>query len=59
MEDKKWYKSKTLWMNGIAAVAIVYQMVTGSQFASAEEQAGIIVVINLVLRLITKSGLTA
>lgn len=58
MEDKKWYRSKTMWVNGLAAVGIIFQMATGIQFATTEEQTGILVVINLFLRLITKSGLT-
>lgn len=57
-EKKEWYKSKTMWVNGLAALGIIFQMATGTQFASAEEQAGVLVVINLLLRLITKSGLT-
>lgn len=59
MEEKRWYKSKTMWINGLAALGIVYQMVTGQTFASAEEQTGVLVVVNLFLRLITKSGLTS
>lgn len=58
MEEKKFYKSKTMWINGLAAIGIIFQMATGTQFASAEEQAGVLVVVNLILRLVTKSGLT-
>jgi len=53
---KIWWKSKTLWVNVIAMVALIAQSQTGFAFA-VEEQAAIIVVLNLILRAITKTGL--
>ena len=54
---KKWYSSKTLWVNAIAMLAILVQSQT--EFViNPEEQAGILVVINLILRAITKESLT-
>ena len=55
-ETKKWYKSKTIWVNVITLVALFAQMQFGF-LLSGEEQAAIVVIINLVLRAITKSGL--
>jgi uncharacterized membrane protein len=56
-ETKKvWWKSKTLWVNVIAMVVLIAQSQTGFAIA-IEEQAAIIVVLNLILRAITKTGL--
>ena len=54
---KKWYHSKTLWVNFLAAIAVLVQSVTGTMLLDTELQTSIIVVINLILRLITKQGL--
>ena len=54
---KVWYLSKTLWVNVIALIAIVAQGVTGFIIAP-EAQAGLLVVVNLILRAITNEGLT-
>ena len=54
--NKKWYRSKTLWVNIIAMGAMLAQSFYGFVIAP-EEQAAIIVIINLVLRAITKEGL--
>jgi hypothetical protein len=59
METKVWWKSKTIWVNGLAMIALVVQNATGQQFVlGVEEQAAIITVANLVLRAVTKEGLT-
>jgi len=55
---KKWYHSRTLWVNFVAAVAVLIQTVTGTQWLDAEAQAAIIIVINLILRIITHEGLS-
>jgi len=57
MEDKSWYKSKTMWANTLAAGALWVQSSTGF-VVDPEAQAGILVVLNLVLRAVTKGGLT-
>jgi len=54
--NKKWYKSKTFWVNIIMGVAIAVQWHYGFVVAP-EEQAGLVVVINLLLRGLTKTGL--
>lgn len=54
---KKWYTSKTIWVNVIAAVS---SFVT-SQFGykiSVELQAGILMGVNIFLRAITKEPLS-
>lgn len=55
METTKWYASKTLWTNAIALIAMIVQGVTGKVIISLELQATILAVINMLLRLITKS----
>ena len=60
MSAKKWYASKTLWFNGLALVAAVVANYgyTGELPADwAVFVPGIVIVINLVLRLVTKQPL--
>lgn len=54
---KKWYTSKTLWVNVIATGAIIAQAVTGKEVLPPEAQAAIITVLNMVLRAITKESI--
>ena len=54
---KKWYHSKVIWVNGLAAIAGTIQVITGTAWLDVELQAAIIVVANFVLRLVTKQGL--
>lgn len=54
---KKWYTSKTLWVNAIALVAIILQGVTGKEMLDTETQGVILTVINVALRLVTKHEL--
>ena len=51
---KKFYTSRTLWVNLIALIAIILQLATGKEVFSLEAQASLLAVINLVLRLVTK-----
>ncbi len=53
---KKWWKSKTVWVNVIALVALLLQSQIGFEL-NAEETASILVVINLIMRAITKEPL--
>ena len=58
-ERIKWGKvirSKTLWVNTTALVALIAQTSTGFIFAPVE-QASVIVVANLLLRVVTNEGL--
>ncbi|MBS3886797.1 MAG: hypothetical protein KGZ41_05165 [Dethiobacter sp.] len=56
MEGKKWYLSRTIWVNLIALAALLLKTEAGIALTS-EETAGILVVINLILRMITKEPL--
>jgi hypothetical protein len=51
---KKWYESKTVWVNGIVFVAAVLQAVYGKEIISPEAQVIIVSAINTALRFITK-----
>ena len=57
MNTKRWYTSKTLWVNLTAIVALVTQEEFGYAI-DAEAQAVILAVINLILRVVTKKGLS-
>lgn len=56
--DKKWYMSKTIWVNLIAAVVVVAQLITGKQLATPEEQASVLVIVNIILRVISNGNVT-
>ena len=53
---KPWYKSKTIWVNLVAFIGLITQSQMGFVI-DAETQVGIIAVINLILRAITKEQL--
>jgi hypothetical protein len=55
--QKKWYTSKTIWVNTLALLALVAQTQTGFIF-SLEMQASVLSLINLGLRVITKEEIT-
>ena len=57
MNTKRWYTSKTLWVNLLAIVAFGVQTEFG-YILDAEAQAVILAVINLILRVVTKKGLS-
>ena len=57
MESKVWYLSKTIWVNLLAMVAIVIQVATGTAWLDAEIQGAILVIVNLILRIVTKQPL--
>lgn len=50
---KTWYTSKTLWINALGVIAIVAQGIWG-WVLDASTQATILLVINIILRAITK-----
>ena len=58
MDSKPWYTSKTLWVNAIAFAALLVQSFGTGFVIDAEHQIGILAVINLVLRLVTKTGIS-
>lgn len=53
---KTWYLSKTLWLNVIVITALIAQTYTGF-IIDPEAQAGLLAVINLILRAVTKAPL--
>lgn len=53
---QKVVRSKTLWMNTIAFIALIAQLEFGFLIGPGE-QASAIVIINLLLRVVTKEGL--
>jgi hypothetical protein len=55
---KSIFTSKTFWTNILAIMAIIIQGVTGKEFMSLELQTGILAVINIILRSITKEPVT-
>ena len=58
MDKKKWYQSRTVWVNALIAAAVIVQAVTGEAWLDAQVQAAIIVVVNLILRVITGKPLS-
>lgn len=55
--DKKFYLSRTFWVNILAVIALIVQ----SQFGyiiSPETQVSILAVLNILLRAITKTEIT-
>lgn len=54
---KKWYESKTMWVNIVATVGIIVQTVTGDDIFKPEYQVLALSVLNVVLRTITKENI--
>ena len=55
---KKWWKSKTLWVNVGAIIVVVAEYLLTEQIIYPELHAVILAVVNLGLRIVTNSGLT-
>ena len=51
---KKWYTSKTIWVNGVAVLTSIVAAKFGYTL-SAEVQAGVLATINILLRKVTKT----
>ena len=57
--SKKWWTSKTLWVNIISILILTIQSGTGLQLPiPIAAQATIIAILNIILRTITNSNLT-
>jgi hypothetical protein len=56
--NKKWYLSKTLWVNFLAFIALAIQTITGNEIFKIEYQAYALTAVNFLLRIITKSELS-
>lgn len=55
---KKWYNSKTLWTNAIMLAGVIILNATGKDILTPEVQSAIVIVINVVLRVVTKEEIT-
>ena len=62
MNDKSWYTSKTLWVNIVAGIATVSTAFGLDLGLDAETQVavvgGLMALLNIVLRLVTKGAVT-
>lgn len=62
MTDKVWYKSKTVWVNGLTLIGLVFGLfgidVGLDDKVKGEIAAGVIAGVNLVLRIMTSSGIS-
>jgi len=56
--SKKWYQSKTVYLNVIALVLIVVQSAIGVEVIPVQYQSMIVAVLNLVARTITNTNIT-
>ena len=54
---KKFYKSRTLWVNVIALTAIAAQLIADEEILSTEAQVSILAIVNVLLRLDTDTAL--
>ena len=54
MRAKKWYTSKTLWINSLAIIGIIAQQYMDESIMTVEFQALLIPIINVFLRAVTK-----
>ena len=59
MGDKSWYYSKTIWANALMLIGSMVLQFTGSDFLNLETQASLMAGVNVLLRAMTKQGLTA
>lgn len=57
METKKLWTSKTFWVNLLALIVMIVQTRTGFVI-NVESQVAILALINMALRMITKSEIT-
>ena len=55
---KTFWHSKTLWVNALMGIALIVQAATGTAWLDTEAQGAIVVIVNLILRIITKQGLS-
>jgi len=58
MISKKWYFSKTLWLNILASAIAIVQALQGQPWINPEIQIFILAILNAILRLITNQAIT-
>ena len=56
--SKKWYLSKTIYVNAIMLVGALAQQIAGKDIITPELQVVILSVVNLILRSITNENIT-
>ena len=56
-EKKQWWRSRTLYANVIMGAGLAVAQFT-DMTVSGEESGAVIIIVNMVLRLITKTGLS-
>lgn len=56
--NKKWYLSKTIYINALMLTVAVAQQIAGKDIITPELQVVILSVVNLILRSITKENIT-
>lgn len=55
---KKWYESKTMWVNAVMLVAVLVQQLSPNTFiVSTEEQTAFVIIVNMILRGLTGKSL--
>jgi hypothetical protein len=57
-EVKKWWKSKTLWLNALAMIIGIVQLASQNAWLNPELQVLILAILNAILRFITNTGVT-
>ena len=55
---KRWWESKTLWLNALAIAGMLAEYMVTNQIYSPEIHAIVLAALNLGLRIITNTGLT-
>jgi len=55
---KKWYQSKTLFTNFLMLAGIIVLNATGKDLLTPEVQGAIMVIVNVILRVVTKEEIT-
>jgi len=53
---KAWWKSRTIWLNLLALLAVVIQEWTGQDILTPEVQVAILAALNTILRFRTNEG---
>lgn len=54
---KKWYHSKTLWVNGLVFIGSLISGITGENWLDGEMQLMLLALIDFILRVVTNQGL--
>ena len=58
MEEKAWYKSKTVWVNVLGLIVMVVPLLSDYNILAPEKAGLILGVVNIVLRFVSPKQLT-